>query len=300
MILKQMLLIVLLTLAAQGGAPAADSIDSAESEHLLQYLAQLQAGQPGRAASVEELADVSFAGLRQIIEAYVDLEQPVEPQTHRAFQALIERSSRMALAPWPLVTMYSAELSQFLIARPGENPLAERLLQRLLQSGKERRASDLAVRLVPQATLRYLLSGQTEARVALLEAWNRQLARAVERRPIDSLDQLVAEICGSLGPVPSAGELVAGLQFLGSWPKQHDAYLAALRACLKSADAAVVSAALTVQQRMPAGLEWNEAVVSRFSDHPTIVEAALKNYAFDSAHDHSAVFAPLVGGAEER
>jgi hypothetical protein len=305
MLLNRLPPVVLLTLALLAGAaaalsaraaePAAESIDAIESAQLQKYLAELRAGGAGRAASVELLADVSFDGLKQIIEAYVALDEPVEPHTHRAFQALLERTSRLALAPWPLVSLYSPELAQFLVAPPAENRLAEQLCDRLLTAGGERRAVDLAVRLTPQATLARMASRKPAAgaaRIALLEAWNRRLARAPERRPIASLDKLVATICHSFTP-RSPAEQEASLQFQGSWPAQRKAYRAALRIYLRSDNPSFVLAALAVQQRIPAELESNEALLSRFADQAPIVQAALRNYAFDAAHDHSAILRRL-------
>src|SRR3989442_10273105 len=98
------------------GAPAvrADSLDAAEMTELRRYLAELKDGKPGDAAQVERLAAVSWTGLMETMRTYAVIKGPIEPHTHRAFQGLLERQSREALAPWPLVKLYSPDLARFL------------------------------------------------------------------------------------------------------------------------------------------------------------------------------------------
>jgi len=67
-------------------SPGEPSLAAAEGRLLDTYLAALASGQRGSADLVDRLADVPFDGLRRIVEAYVALDEPVEPHTHRAFK----------------------------------------------------------------------------------------------------------------------------------------------------------------------------------------------------------------------
>src|SRR5436305_2502492 len=132
----------------------ADSLDEVERKDLRAHLAELKAGRPGSAAQVERFAAIPFPALLETIRAYTALEGPIESHTHRAFQTLLERASREALSPWPLVTLYSPEFARFLTM--ADNPTARDLLHRLLDSGNGRLAFDLCVRLAPVASLESL------------------------------------------------------------------------------------------------------------------------------------------------
>src|SRR4051812_16199164 len=96
---------LLLALALAAPTARADSLDDQERAELRRYLAGLSKGQPGSAAQVDRLAGLSFAGLREVMQAYADLPAAAEPHTHRAFQVLLERTSREALSPWPMLTL---------------------------------------------------------------------------------------------------------------------------------------------------------------------------------------------------
>ena len=52
-------------------------------------------------------------------------------------------------------------------------------------------------------------------------------------------------------------------------------------------------AALTVQQHSPLGMELNAELIAQSKDHPEVQQAALRNYAFDTEHDHSATLRKL-------
>jgi hypothetical protein len=286
-------LLIGLSLAAWPGAAAADSLAEAERAELRRYLAELKQGRPGSAEQVERLAGVSFAGFRDIVQAYVELPGAIEPATHRAFQALLERTSREALSPWPLVTLYSPEFARFLTAPAMANPVPQRLFAKLRAGALDRSAFDLAVRLCPEAALRHLAENQKEHRVELLEAWNRRLARGRERRPIPELQTLRTAIAGQFALDRPAPEREAHLRFLASWPEVRQPYQAALQQCLQHDDADVVRAGLAVQQRVPVLLELNEAIAKRFAAEPKVVAAALRNYAFDETADQSATLRRL-------
>jgi hypothetical protein len=269
----------------------AETLEEVELRDLARYLASLSSGQPGSAEQVERLADISFAGLRQTMQAYADLQSPIEPHTHRSFQALLERMSRTALVPWPMLNLYSPDLARFLTQT--DDTLAEQLFGRLLTSGDARRGLDLAVRLTPQQTLSHLTAGKAERRIELLEAWNRRLGRGHETRSLRKLDQNVAAISKICTPHLSPSELAALLQFVSHWPSQATRYQECLVQCLQSNDPQVVLAALAVQQRVPKALEFNAALIKRFAHEPRIVEEAIRNYASDESHDHAATLADI-------
>ena len=256
-----------------------DTLEEVEPRDLGRYLASLQSGQPGSAGQVDKLADVSFAGLRQTMQAYVDLPAPIEPHTHRSFQALLERMSRTTLMPWPMLNLYSPDLARFMI-QP-DDPLAQKMFQRLLTSGDARRGLDLAVRLTPQQTLLHLKSGVPEQRVELLEAWNRRLGRGHETRPLPQLHQHVAMLAKACRPQLPRAELAALLQFVAYWSHETVRYEECLVQCLQSDDPQIVLAALAVQQRVPKALAFNAALIKRLAHEPRIVEEAIRNYASD-------------------
>jgi hypothetical protein len=285
---RSLLLFLLLSVSAWLPPARADSLDQAEQAELKTYLAELKKGRPCSPAMVERLASVSWPGLRLIMETYADLDGEVEPHTQRAFQVFLERTSREAGSPWPMITLYSPDLASFLTASPKENPLAGRLFDQLRRSDAGRQAFDLAVRLTPTATLRHLSEGVRDGRTPLFAAWNRRLALARERRPLPGLEESLDRIARSFKIDLPPEELEAHLRFLASWPTLEKAYGTALEKCLKDDRTAVVQAALAVQHRAPRLLELNEGLVQRWSAEPKLVELVLRNYAFDERRDHSA------------
>jgi hypothetical protein len=275
------------------GALRAESLEESELTELRGYLAELKAGRPGSAVSNERLAAVSYAGLDAVIRAYGELDGPAEPRTHRAFQALLERISREALAPWPMITLYSPDLAHFLSRRPDDNPAGRRLFERLLSSDCGRPAFDLAVRLTPAMALRYLAAGELSARVGLFEAWNRRLARGREGRPIPGLNDHLAKIARGFSTDRPIAEVDAHLRFLGAWPSLREPYRKGLRSCLEHPDENVIVAGLAAQQHAPQLLELNEALIRRRIDSAKVVELALRNYGFDETVYHSATLRRL-------
>jgi hypothetical protein len=260
---------------------------------LRRYLVDLKAGRPGSAVTVERLAAVSYAGFAEVVRAYGDLDGSAEPHTHRAFQALLERISRQAIAPWPMVTLYSPDLADFLTRPPDDNLAARRLFQRLLATECGRPAFDLAVRLTPAEALRHLAAGKEAGRVGLFEAWNRRLALGREGRPLPGLNADLAKIARAFSIDRPAAEVAAHLRFVGSWPALREPYEAALRSCLNHADDPIILAGLAAQQRAPLLLDLNEKLIRRRADAPKVVELALHNYAFDETADHSATLRRL-------
>jgi len=282
----------LLLLLSVSNLPAAaeplQTLEALERQDLRRYLAELRAGRPGSAATVERLAGLSFAGLREIIDAYLALPEPIEMHTHRAFYALLERTSRAALSPWPMILLYSPDFAAFLTRPLGEHPQAQRLFQRLLASDSGRQAFDLIVRLTPEASLSHLASAKKEKRQELLEAWNRRLAQGRERRPIPQLGRYLEALAGLFSLDLPPEELEHHLRFLAAWPELRSSYREALRRCLSQERSGIVLAGLVVQQRVPLLVELNEALITRFAEQPKLVEQALRSFAFDDRHDHSA------------
>jgi hypothetical protein len=291
--MRPTLLLPLLVLLALPGALRADSLEASELADLRRYLAELKAGRPGSAAVVDRLAAVSFAAFTDIVRTYRDLDEAAEPHTHRAFQGLLERVSREALAPWPMLTLYSPDLADFLVRPLDDNPAGRRLFGRLMASECGRPACDLAVRLTPEATLRHLAAGEKAGRVELFEAWNRRLGRGREDRPIPGLADFLGKLASTFATDRPAAEVEAHLRFLGSWPALREAYRGALRSCLRHPDEPVVLAGLAAQQRSPLLLEMNEGLIQGWLAVPKVVEQALRNYAFDPATDHTATLRRL-------
>jgi hypothetical protein len=163
-------------------APA-ESLDDVELKELRAYLAGLKDGKPGDAAQVERLAAVSWAGLQETMRTYAALKPPIEAHTHRAFQALLERQSREALSPWPMVKLYSPEFAAFLSKAPSENAVGELLCKQLRTSDTGRLAFDLCVRLTPSQSLEHLWTPKRPRKAEMFDAWTRRLALARESRP---------------------------------------------------------------------------------------------------------------------
>jgi hypothetical protein len=280
-------------LIALAPAVRADSLADSERAELRRYLGELKLGRPGDAAVVDRLAAVSYLGFRDIVASYIALDDKAEPHTHRAFQALLERVSREALSPWPMIKLYSTEFADFLVHPLDDNELSRQLFARLLASDCRRQAADLAVRLTPEATLRHLAAGTAAGRIDLFEAWNRRLGRGHETRPIPKLEETLNKIARDFAVKHPANEVEAHLRFLASWPGLRDRYQAALQSCLTQEQEALVVAGLTVQQRSPCLLELNEKLCERWHAAPKVIEVAVRNYAFDEKVDHSEVLRRL-------
>jgi len=279
-------------LSLAGSGRAGDTLDDNERAELRRYLAELKQGRPGSAAQVDRLAGLSFAGLREVMEAYVALPASAEPHTHRSFHVLLERTSREALAPWSLLSLYSPELAAFVTATPEQEPLIDKLFTRLMRPDAGRLADDLAVRLTPLATLRELSKDNWAIRVELLEAWNRRLARGRESRPIPEREKLFGKVSRDPQQARSVADAEAHLRFL-ALTGNTAGYRSVLRERLGSDNPALVLAGLAVQRQVPALLELNEKLIEKFVRDPKIVEQAVRNYAFDDKQDHSATLRQL-------
>lgn len=269
-----------------------ESLDEAERSELRRYLAELKAGRPGSAETVERLAGMSYACFRETVSTYVELPVSAEAATHRAFQALLERTSREAHSPWPLMQLYTPDFAEFVAARAGANPVQDKLFEQLLKSDTGRPAFDLCVRLCPAHSLNYLASSKKEGQTGLFEAWNRRLALGKESRPLPDLEKDLAAIAKSFSPENDLESLEAHLRFVASWPVLRASYRTHLESCLAHEKVTILLAGLAVQQRQPLLLERNAGLVEK-AKIDTIQERALRNYAYEDAVDHSATLRKL-------
>lgn len=269
----------------------AESLDGLEAQALDRYLDDLARGEPGQAVQVDRLGELSWPNLRRLMERYASLTDPIDPATHRAFQALLERNTRTALYPWTLISTYSPELASFLVA-PATDDLPRQLYSQLLKS-PERRAADLVVRLAPAVSLQSLGQQRDPQSQRLCEAWNRRLARGHEHRPIPELERLLERIV-AMPPVDSEPALrEAWLEFLGRWPATRRAYAAQVRQGLTAQDESAVLSVLRVLERVPGESDQVVAVLRRNVRRPAVVEAALKALAANAVEDQSAAMRSL-------
>jgi hypothetical protein len=286
---------VVATILLLGSPDAAgqESGETLERRALGSYLAELLRGQPGRPSEVDRFSELPFPCFMDVVRSYTEAGATLEPASHRAYQALLERMSRSALAPWTMIRLYSEDFADFLTRPLAGNAPAKALFLRLLESGIDPQAYDLAVRLMPDASLRHLASNPASGRDGLLRAWNRRLLRAPEKRPIRDLDVTLDLIRSAFSLTAGPQEIEERLRFLASWPSQRAPYLKALDDCLQSESPAIVLAALAVQERVPALLGRNEALVARFRSNPDILVRALRNFVFERDQDYSATLRSL-------
>lgn len=279
-----------------GGAvstASAETLAERDARLLDRYLATLATGAPADAAMVDRLAEMPYRDMLRVIEAYIELPEDAESHTHRAFQGLLERSSRTALVPWPLVRLYSPDFARYLSAAPGDDTLSRRLFAQLMAGPASRQAVDLAVRLCAMPSLEYLATENEAQRVELFDSWNRRLAQRDESRPLPELDAQLKAIAKKFSIQLPADLLTVHLRFLASWPTLRSEYERALKECLQSNQHEQVLAGLSVQQHAPALMEMNAELIASWKDQPEVQQAALRNYAFDAGHDHSATLRRL-------
>src|SRR2546421_699888 len=91
-----------------------DPRDTLDRRALGSYLAALQAGQPGRPSDVHRFSDLPFPCFVDVVRSDTATGASLDPAGRRAYQALLDRMSRSALAPWPMVQLYSEEFAVFL------------------------------------------------------------------------------------------------------------------------------------------------------------------------------------------
>ncbi len=260
-----------------------------ESAALTVYLDSIAAGAPSSPDMVDRFAELSEDGLFEVVRAYAAGEEALPPHTQRAYQDLLERTTRPLLHPWAMVQVYAPRLGEVSLHAAEEDDLVRRLFSRLMSNEGSRRSMDLAVRLAATATLAHLASGESARRVDLLEAWDRRLWAGRESRPIPKLHERLAAIADQFSTNAPPREIQAMLRFVGGWPQLHSPYDRALAAALEHDDPEVVKAGLNAQQRRPARLDLNAGIVERWLDHREIVQRALRNFAYDEAGEHAAV-----------
>src|SRR5215831_5836942 len=116
------------------GSAGQESGDTLERRELGRYLADLTAGQPGRPSEVDRFSDLPFPCFLDVVRSYSEGGALLDPATHRAYQALLERMSRSALAPWAMVRLYSEDFASFLTRPVTDNAPGRALFQRLSES----------------------------------------------------------------------------------------------------------------------------------------------------------------------
>jgi hypothetical protein len=283
----------LLLLGSLVHATSAETLAERDTHLLERYLQSLAAGTPADAALVDRLAEMSFADLQRVMRAYVELPNDAEPHTHRAFQGLLERASRTALAPWPLILLYSPKFAEYLSKVPEKDSLARKLFAQLLSGPASRQAAELAVRLCAIPSLELLASDNEAQRRELFDAWNHRLAHRKESRPLAELEPRLKAIAEKFTIQLPADLLEVHLRFLASWPVLQTDYERALNACLQSQQVEQVLAGLAAQKYAPASLATNADLVIQWQGQPEVQQAALRNYAFDAKHDRSATLRKL-------
>lgn len=277
------------------GEGKGSELDRVEAETVQRYLDRLATGGAADAKLLDHLADVAWPSVEKIIRRYVVLPEPVEVHTHRAFQALLERTTRTALQPWILVETYSSEFADFLQSSQNGHDessieLADKLFRRLRFSEPDRRTWDLVVRLCPGASLHALSHTSEAANADLFEAWNRRLTRGRISQPIRQLNEKLERIGKAKSARETARSREAKLEFLGRWTTTRDEYEKQLAAGIQHLDRAPVLAALRVQGKIPACLELNIGLIEQHKTDDELIALALQSFAADSSGEH----APLL------
>jgi hypothetical protein len=283
------ILVVVAMLAAAAPA-AAESLDDLEQVAVERYLDAVARGAGGQAAMVDRFAALPWPGVRFVIERYAGLDEPVDPATHRAFQTLLERTTRTVLLPEAVRERYAADLVRLTTAA-ADDDLTRRLFARLVADVEERRTADLIVRLTPCASLERL-ADDTES-PQLLQAWNRRLARGPETRTLPGLEALLRRIAEHPPAEPRGPVYEAWLAFLGGWAETRGVFESRVRQGLDAGSADTIQSTLRVLERKPClGGEVVACLERQLAEHPAaepaVVEAALDVLAADEKGDHAA------------
>jgi hypothetical protein len=277
--------LVVFTLVATAAAAAAETLDEMERVALERYLDHVARGGGSQAAMVDRLQSLSWPNLQLLVERYAGLDETAVPATHRAFQALLERTTRAVLLPASVRELYAADLVRLTTAA-ADDELSRRLFARLVAHVEERRAADLIVRLTPCASLERL--AEDAESLQLLQAWNRRLARGLETRSLPGLMEALTRIAEHPPARPSGAVYEAWLEFLGGWPDTRGAFEDRVQQGLAAGSEATIVSALRVLEKKP-GL--GGLVVATLQQHlaePAVVEAALEVLAADEQGDHAA------------
>ena len=267
-------------------------LDRADSQVLELYLKSLSSGAPSDPEMINRFDGSSFHVLRRTMETYASLPGDTGQDIHRGFQQLLYRLSKRLLVPFAVLDLYSPEAARWLAGTAAQTSKRILLFAQLHGSQQGRLAAELAVRLTPEESLRFIgvslrgPVGRGSFAVNLLEAWSRRLSDSGETRPIPELKHCLQQV-GRAPLQVEARQLEAQLTFLGHWGILAAQYHRALRNCLASDDSATVGAALRAQRRNPALLDLNEGLVQRYIGEEAVAREVLRNYGHDLSQDHS-------------
>jgi hypothetical protein len=278
-------ILVVVTMLAATAPVAAESLDELERVSLERYLDQVAGGAAGQAAMVDRLSSLSWPNLQLLVERYARLDETAAPATHRAFQTLIERTTRTVLLPAAVRDLYAADLVR-LTAAPADDEFSRQLFARLVTHVEERRAADLIVRLTPCVSLARLADDTT--RLELLQAWNRRLARGQETRPLPGLEESLTRIAEHPPAKASGPVYEAWLAFLGGWPEARGVFEDSARQGLAAGSAETIVSTLRVLEKRPCLGGLVLSALERDLAQPAVVEAALEVLAADEKGDHAA------------
>ena len=264
---------------------AAETLDEMERVALERYLDHVTRGGGSQAAMVDRLQSISWPNLQLLLQRYAGLDETAAPATHRAFQAILERTTRAVLLPASVRELYAADLVRLTTA-PADDELSRRVFARLVAHLRERRAADLIVRLTPCASLERLADDAES--LQLLQAWNRRLARGPETRTLPGLRDALTRIAEQ-PPAESRGPTYeAWLEFLGGWPEPRGAFEDRVQQGLAAGSEATIVSTLRVLEKKPALGGLVVATLQQHLAEPAVAEAALEVLAADEQGDHAA------------
>lgn len=241
---------------------------------LKSYLQLLEAGASHNAERVESLSDLSFKDLKLVIQSYL---KTGKTNADHGFQQLLLRNSRQYLLPVKMLKFYAPGYFQWLEEK---SPVKDDFFKILSQSQMNQIAADLAVRLTPEESLKYITQTvESNFKKELLFAWSRRLNLHVESRPLNK--ELVNEV---IHLKETSKEY---LLFKGYWYHVKMDFYIDLARLLRSEKREEVIRALEVQETHPVAFEQNKYVIQKWKDDEAIVIQALKNYGETSAKDFS-------------
>ena len=267
-------------------------LDRADSQVLELYLKSLSSGAPSDPEMINRLDGSSFHVLRRTMETYASLPGDTGQDIHRGFQQLLYRLSKRLLVPFAVLDLYSPEAARWLAGTATQTSKRILVFAQLHGSREGRIAAELAVRLAPEESLRFIgvslrgPVGRGSFAISLLEAWNRRLSDSGETRPIPELKHCLQQV-GRAPLQVEARQLEAQLTFLGHWEILEARYHKALRDCFAAGDSATVAAALQAQRWNPALLDLNEGALKRSVGEEAVAREVLRNYGYDLSQDHS-------------
>jgi hypothetical protein len=277
-------ILVVVTMLAATAPAAAETLDEMERVALERYLDHVTRGGGSQAAMVDRLQSISWPNLQLLLQRYAGLDETAAPATHRAFQAILERTTRAVLLPASVRELYAADLVRLTTA-PADDELSRRVFARLVAHLRERRAADLIVRLTPCASLERLAD---DRRLPMLQAWNRRLARGPETRTLPGLAEFLTRIAEQPPAEPSGAVYEAWLEFLGGWPETRSAFEDRVQQGLATGSEATIISTLRIIEKRPCLGGLVLSTLERHLAEPAVVEAALEVLAADEQGDHAA------------